>query len=216
MFDRHPHDLGPGPNGHRHHHRDREAGGPPPPDPREWRLLGLGRFGLGRVRRGDIRLLILGVLGERPMHGYEMISELETRSRGRWRPSAGSVYPTLQQLADEGLISGEDQGGRRVYRLTEAGEAAVAAAPAPDPWVGEGSERIDLRAALRDLMQAAVQAERAGSADVQRRTTRLIVDARREIYRLLADDQGSLAPHEDDLRADGPEPGASPDGRPEA
>ena len=58
----------------------------------------------GRSRRGKVRLAILSVLGEQPMHGYQVIQELQTRTQGRWKPSAGSVYPTLQLLEDEGLL----------------------------------------------------------------------------------------------------------------
>ena len=85
----------------------------------------------GMVRRGEIRPLILAVLATKPMHGYEVITELEAQSGGRWRPSAGSVYPTLQQLSDEGLVTSEEIDGRRVYALTDEGKAAAAAAPAP-------------------------------------------------------------------------------------
>src|SRR5919106_1034527 len=67
--------------------------------------MGQGRHGRGRGgRRGNVRMAILALLLERPMHGYEMISELEERTGGVWRPSPGSVYPTLQLLEDEGLI----------------------------------------------------------------------------------------------------------------
>src|SRR5438045_1906803 len=76
-----------------------------------------------RVRRGDIRGAILALLKERPMHGYEMIQELEQRTNGAWRPSAGSIYPTLQLLEDEGLVAGEESEGRRRYALTDPGRA---------------------------------------------------------------------------------------------
>ncbi len=59
----------------------------------------------GRARRGDVRAAILALLGETPMHGYQIIQELETRSNGLWRPSPGSVYPTLQLFVDEGLVT---------------------------------------------------------------------------------------------------------------
>src|SRR5690242_5680234 len=82
-------------------------------------------FGKGRRRRrGDVRYAILDALAERPMHGYEIMSWLEERSGGRWRPSPGSVYPTLQLLEDEGLVAGSDEGGRRVFALTDAGRQA--------------------------------------------------------------------------------------------
>src|SRR5262245_45884231 len=82
-----------------------------------------GRGGGPGVRRGNVRAAILALLAERPMHGYEMIQELEARTDGLWRPSAGSIYPTLQLLEDEGLVSGEDSDGKRRFSLTDAGRA---------------------------------------------------------------------------------------------
>ena len=81
---------------------------------------GHGR-GRHRVRRGDVRSAILALLDDRPMHGYEMIQELEERTGGRWTPSAGSIYPTLQLLEDEGLVTAEEVDGRKVYSLTDSG-----------------------------------------------------------------------------------------------
>jgi hypothetical protein len=120
----------------RHHHRPprRQLGVDPRhdldtlPAPLR-RLFGRGRPGHGTVRRGEIRPLILAVLNLRPMHGYEVIQELEEQSGGRWRPSAGSVYPTLQLLADEGLVTSDEVDGRRTYTLTDEGRGAAAAAP---------------------------------------------------------------------------------------
>ena len=79
--------------------------------------------GRGRGRRGDVRAAILALLTERPMHGYEMIQEIAARSNGLWRPSPGSVYPTLQLLVDEGLIvATESEGSKRLFELTDDGE----------------------------------------------------------------------------------------------
>ncbi|MCY7419019.1 MAG: PadR family transcriptional regulator [Chloroflexi bacterium] len=128
---------------HRPHHRD-EAGDHGP-RPERGRGMGFGPgFGSGRMpfmgrsrstRRGEIRTAILALLVESPMHGYQIITELSERSGGDWRPSAGSVYPTLQQLTDEGLVGDEERDGRRVYELTETGrvEAAKSAGATP-PW----------------------------------------------------------------------------------
>src|SRR6478672_10560969 len=83
------------------------------------------RYGRGRggprARRGDVRAAVLALLAERPMHGYEMIKEIEERTDGAWTPSAGSIYPTLQMLEDEGLIRGEESDGKRRFTLTEEG-----------------------------------------------------------------------------------------------
>ncbi len=76
-----------------------------------------------RARRGAIKGSLLRLLAERPMHGYELITEFEERSGGRWRPSPGSVYPLLAQLEDEGLVRSFDDGGRRRFELTDDGQA---------------------------------------------------------------------------------------------
>src|SRR5881275_2840711 len=93
-----------------------------------------GRGGGGpRVRRGNVRAAVLALLTERPMHGYEMIQELEARTKGVWRPSAGSIYPTLQQLEDEGLVTVEESDGKRRFSLTDAGRAEADRLGRP-PW----------------------------------------------------------------------------------
>ena len=76
-----------------------------------------------RARRGAIKSSVLRMLAERPMHGYELISEFEERTGGRWRPSPGSVYPTLAQLEDEGLVRAIDDDGKKRYEITDAGRS---------------------------------------------------------------------------------------------
>src|SRR5215211_6725890 len=96
-----------------------------------------GRHMSHRGRRGDVRGAVLALLAEEPMHGYEMIQRLEERTGGRWRPSAGSIYPTLQLLEDEGLVSSEEVDGRRVFSLTDDGrKAAEERGDGPAPWEG--------------------------------------------------------------------------------
>ncbi len=96
-----------------------------------------------RARRGAVRGAILRLLAERPMHGYELINELEERTGGRWRPSPGSVYPTLAQLEDEGLVQavvGETDDKKR-YELTDAGRTWLTEHPEESfgrPWAGRG------------------------------------------------------------------------------
>src|SRR6188472_4443264 len=103
-------------------HHPEGGPGPHPGGPR------MGFRGRGRgARRGDVRSAILALLAESPMHGYQIITELGERSGGEWRPSAGSVYPTLQQLEDEGLVRSEASDGRRVMALTDAGREAAEA-----------------------------------------------------------------------------------------
>ncbi len=176
--------------GTRLHHRDPRRGPGAGGMPFGFRGM-LGREGRGRggVRRGEIRPLILAVLAVKPMHGYEVIQALEAQSGGRWRPSAGSVYPTLQQLADEGLVTSNEVDGRRTYTLTEAGRAASAANPAPRPWSDPSSNGgPDLQQLWMQLNGAVAQVQRMGSAHAREETTRILGDARRQIYGLLADD----------------------------
>jgi len=75
---------------------------------------------------GELRLALLSLLAEGPQHGYELMRRLEERSGGVYRASAGSVYPTLSQLEDEGRIASEARDGKRVYRLTADGERELA------------------------------------------------------------------------------------------
>jgi DNA-binding PadR family transcriptional regulator len=149
------------------------------------------------VRRGEVRSLILATLKERPMHGYELIQELESQSGGRWRPSAGSIYPTLQQLSDEGLVIGEDVDGRRVYTLTEEGRKAAAEAGAA-PWADSRDERGDTRGQdlMRQVMELAaaiVQVHKVGSPQARSEAVRIVTDARKQMYRLLSEDEDAAA-----------------------
>src|SRR5665213_3293344 len=93
-------------------------------------------FGRGpKARRGDVRAAILALLAEEPMHGYQIITELNERSGGVWRPSPGSVYPTLQAMEDQGRVTADKSEGKRVFSLTDEGRAeAAAAGDAPAPW----------------------------------------------------------------------------------
>src|ERR1700682_1634015 len=72
-----------------------------------------------RMRRGDVKYLLLETLREGPMHGYDVLRKLEERHEGRYRPSAGSVYPTLQMLEDGGFLTSETVEGKRVYAITD-------------------------------------------------------------------------------------------------
>ena len=110
-----------------------------------------------RAGRGDIRAAILALLGESPMHGYQIMSELSERSGGVWRPSPGSVYPTLQVLQDEGLVSSaESEGGRRTFALTDDGRAAVETLETPAPWEAVADETESSAVELRDLVHQVI------------------------------------------------------------
>ena len=150
-------------------------------------LMGRGPM----VRRGDVRTAILTLLAEEPMHGYQIIGELNERSGGMWRASAGSVYPTLQQLEDEGLVTSEPREGRKVYVLTEDGKALAARSSAERaPWDMPGSsEAADLRDLLTQLGAAVWQVSHVGSAASVARAGAILTEARRSLYRLLAEDE---------------------------
>lgn len=152
--------------------------------------LGFGGPGM-RARRGDIRAAVLRLLAEQPMHGYQIIQELSARSGGAWSPSAGSVYPTLQLLADEGLISAEETAGKKVFSLTEAGIAAVAeTAGQPAPWeeASQGDTGMgEYREAAGRLMQAVFQ---IGTGTKEQRTAaiEILTETRKKLYAILAED----------------------------
>ncbi|WP_344237333.1 PadR family transcriptional regulator [Actinocorallia libanotica] len=153
---------------------------------------GGGPFGRGGRRggRGATRAAILLLLAEEPRDGNQIIREAERRSGGHWSPRPGAVYPTLQQLADEGLARGEETGGRRVFALTDEGRAHVAADPPAEPWADPFPGAGDLAAAFRDaarLQSALVQVVRDGSPELVADARRLIDETRRALHGLLAD-----------------------------
>ncbi len=92
------------------------------------------RRGRGRMfDRGDLKYVILKLLLRKPMHGYEVMQALEERSRGWYSASAGSVYPVLQLLQDQGYVTSEETEGRRVYSITDEGRN----------FLNRHSERVD-------------------------------------------------------------------------
>lgn len=144
-----------------------------------------------RGRRGDVRAAILVLLTEGPMHGYEMIQQIAERSQELWRPSPGSVYPTLQLLTDEGLIAeAGSEGTKKIFELTEEGRAAAEQISTP-PWAeiadGVDVSHLTLRKAVEQLGDAVGQAARAASADQQRRVVEVVEKARRAVYNILAE-----------------------------
>ncbi|RKS71253.1 PadR family transcriptional regulator [Actinomadura pelletieri DSM 43383] len=151
-----------------------------------------GRGGRGRrTRRGNVRAALLALLAERAMHGYEMIQELDGRTGGVWRPSPGSVYPTLQMLEDEGLVSSEEDGGKRLFSLTDTGrEEASAQTTAPWDEVTEaaGENVVREREAIGRLVVALQQVMAVGSETQRARALEVVNDARRRLYGILADD----------------------------
>lgn len=142
-----------------------------------------------RANRGDVRAALLALLAEQPMHGYQMISELDERTGGAWSPSPGSVYPTLQLLQDEGLVEPTAEGGKKVFHLTDAGREAAAAGDAA-PWEAAANDvgQRALGESVRSLMAAFQQVARTGSADQVDRAAAVMNDARKALYLILAED----------------------------
>ncbi|UWE09826.1 PadR family transcriptional regulator [Actinacidiphila bryophytorum] len=154
---------------------------------------GRGRGGpRGRARRGDVRASILALLKDRPMHGYEMIQEIAERSGGAWKPSPGSVYPTLQLLEDEGLISSESEGGKKLFTLTEAGAQEAEAGPEA-PWedAGRGIDwdaMNEIRKAGGGLVEAFRQVWATGTPEQRDKALTVVNEARKRLYLILADE----------------------------
>jgi DNA-binding PadR family transcriptional regulator len=150
-----------------------------------------------KVRRGDVRAAILDVLAVEPMNGYQVIQQIAERSGGAWKPSPGSVYPTVQQLEDEGLVEGTDAGGRRVLQLTDAGRDYVGEHPdeLAATWrafdEAASAERQDagpdLKPLIGQVLGAVWQVVTTGTRQQQAEAAEILADTRRRLYGLLAD-----------------------------
>jgi DNA-binding PadR family transcriptional regulator len=152
-----------------------------------------GGRGWGRARRGDVRSAILALLAERPMHGYEIIGELSERTEGMWKPSAGSIYPTLQLLEDEGLIVADNgaASGKRRFSLTEEGRAAAAqVGQGRAPWEEFASGApTGARSLLRTgatLLPVVRQVAMTGTQQQCEEAVKLLEETRRRLYAVLA------------------------------
>ena len=149
--------------------------------------------GRHRARRGAVPIAIFTLLEERPMHGYEIITELETRSDGRWRPSAGSIYPTLDKLEARGAISSSEVDGKRQFALTDRGRQMLADirsvqdSDEPAPWNQSGTGgRGDLRRLTSELAGQIRQIARFGTTEQREAATGVLEDAKRRLYGILA------------------------------
>lgn len=176
-------------------HRGPGRGGPPP-----W-VAGL--FGLAqgdqqrgpRARRGDVRAAILDVLRREPLNGYQIIGQIGERSDGAWKPSPGSVYPTLQQLEDEGLVEADEERGRRAFRLTAEGAAYVEAnltemAAVWAPFEASREPRGDfatLKPEIGQVMAAVWQIVSTGTEAQRREAIEVLIETRRRLYGILAE-----------------------------
>jgi DNA-binding PadR family transcriptional regulator len=161
------------------------------------RGFGFGPPGRGgrRARRGDVRAAALLLLEEQPRNGYQLMQEIEDRSGGMWRPSPGSVYPALAQLEDEGLVRSDEGAGRRAFELTDEGRKYVEEhrEALGVPWEEAGGEVpqgiLELRSLMMQLGMATMQVAQAGDEAQTAEARKVLEDARRALYRILAGDE---------------------------
>jgi DNA-binding PadR family transcriptional regulator len=155
-----------------------------------------GRHRGRKARRGDIRTAALLLLAEEPRNGYQIMQEIAERSEGVWRPSPGSVYPTLQQLEDEGLVRSQESDGQRLLELTDAGRTALEgrAPDAPAPWVematASGAHTLELGSLVRQIGMATMQVGQVGTDAQVQEARKILTDSRRSLYRILAEGDG--------------------------
>lgn len=144
-----------------------------------------------KARRGDVRTAILSVLSEQPRNGYQVIQEIAGRTDGAWKPSPGSIYPTLQQLEDEGLVEQTSVAGRKAYALTDEGRAYVTARPdeMAAPWAAMSDNETDggLRPMLGQVAAAMWQVMAVGTSEQQAAAKDAIVELRKTLYGILAE-----------------------------
>ncbi|MBV9311083.1 MAG: PadR family transcriptional regulator [Solirubrobacterales bacterium] len=153
-------------------------------------MFGSGR---GRRRRGDVRIAVLMLLADEPRNGYQLMQTIEQRSGGRWRPSPGSVYPSLAQLEDEGLIRAAERDGVRLYEITATGRKLLgerSGKSAPwEPVHDPSSESADeLETLVIGVGKAASQVAEVGDENQRKQACHTLADARRTLYRILAED----------------------------
>ncbi|GLX94203.1 helix-turn-helix transcriptional regulator [Herbidospora sp. NBRC 101105] len=145
-----------------------------------------------QIRRGNVRAALLALLAEEPRNGHQMIEEIARRSGGLWRPSPGSVYPSLQQLEDEGLVAAEESAGARVYRLTENGREVAGSRTGPEPWAevaqGMTEDRHEMRLLWGQLAEAFIHLTHVATDEQVAQTKKLLKTTRREMFRILAGD----------------------------
>jgi DNA-binding PadR family transcriptional regulator len=146
-------------------------------------------FGRRRQRRGEVRTAILALLGERPMHGYEMIMEIEARTRGTWRPSPGSIYPALGLLRREGLIIGEASHNKRLFSLTEAGRNEAIRGADPTFWTRVAGSPDPSELSLRDAcMRVATAVSHIADTGTELQKTKalqILAETRGRLYSIL-------------------------------
>lgn len=155
-----------------------------------------------RARRGDVRSAILDVLAGDELNGYQVIQQISDRTGGVWKPSPGSVYPTIQQLEDEGLVEARESDGRRLLRLSDEGRRYVeehademaatwapfdTAGPEEPPGAPGGERTGDLKPVIGQVMGAMWQVMSTGTPQQRKRAADILVETRRKLYGILAE-----------------------------
>ncbi|HEX8736357.1 MAG TPA: PadR family transcriptional regulator [Pyrinomonadaceae bacterium] len=140
-----------------------------------------------RMRRGDIKFHLLEILKDTPRHGYEIISELEKQSGG-YRPSPGSVYPTLQMLEEGGYLTSEQIEGKKVYTITAEGLKLLEERGGA-PWEASPkmAQAFEMRKALMKLSAAVMDGVRDSDEETVKRINEIVNKARRDVYSILAE-----------------------------
>jgi DNA-binding PadR family transcriptional regulator len=140
-----------------------------------------------RARRGDVKFFILDVLSSGPRHGYDIIAALDQKSGGHYRPSPGSVYPTLQLLEDGGFVPSAEKDGKRVYTITDSGRELLKNKPSQEEEVDDEVPQPLL--ASSKLGAAVRQTAMEGNPETLEKRREILAKARREVYELLAEDE---------------------------
>jgi DNA-binding PadR family transcriptional regulator len=156
-----------------------------------------------RRRRGDVRFALLRALQDEPQNGYQLMQAIEERSGGRWRPSPGSVYPALAQLEDQGFVRSVERDGQKLYELTDPGREHLSERPdRPSPWEQDDDPASQVADELRSLVgqvaQATIQVSQVADAQQMQSAKDLLTEARRSLYRILAEDSGPAAAEDSD------------------
>ncbi len=155
--------------------------------------------GRGRRRRGDVRTAILMLLAEEPRNGYQLMQTIEERSGGRWRPSPGSVYPTLSQLEDEGLIHSIERDGTKLFEITDQGrERLTESKTDPAPWAEDDDPQAPdvhrIASLIIQIGKAAWQVAQEGDERQTEKACQILAETRRALYRILAQDETEADP----------------------
>jgi DNA-binding PadR family transcriptional regulator len=171
-------EMGHGPGGHRRGHF----------------RGGRGRGRGGRAQRGDVRIAVLLVLKNEPMHGYQVMNAISERTDGAWRPSPGAIYPTIAALEDEGFVTVTVDGGRKLVTITDAGREYIDSnePETEDPFdvmKDEAGGKNDLRSSVHQLHGAARAVAESGSDDQLAAALKVIDQAKRSLYLILAGEE---------------------------